>query len=767
MSAAAGLGLLHLLAWAGGLTESEWYVDPITVKVMHDQRAPFPFSARQVDLAGQRGECERAQIWGWDTAQALVNVRLDFSVLDLIAPLPISSSSTTRTPPAHLPPTIWTWKQQGYVHTNGTRHYTCLEDILLWNRSSAPAVNRSECANTPQGNCMSGCPADPKGRCLGGNAPAGSCNMCDCNVHHTTCPPVDWSHLCLPGWYPDPLLDIPATGVPLIPAGFTQPMVVEACIPYGTTAGNYSGVISVTHQAPVADTARTGTGTDAGTPQLVARIPVRLEVWTIDLPRLNDSGAFNTAFRFDSDMHKWYPAGTTPAETWADWMPFLAHHRIPADDIYLLSPRPTAEYEELAATGAKRMAMMCVADPPAPPGYVDHVIDTLAPTLANMSRLGILDKVYVYGFDEMPQNNANMQGIYQIFGGLKAKWPNITTMAVLDWESMPSDIPLDIWVDEARCAISRQEFTLEDAIGSHACSLEASRCATNSIPLGCPLLLPVGTVNCVATLKVDDYGTSLSFNEPTVKEKRRQSWLASSPTHQYWWYWCINPQNPTALNTFVERPAIQGRLLFWLSVQCSRVSTQTFALKGVPLSFTALLRLKRYLRSYACDQWHGPRVVALLLVDTVNSVQTLKALHAINGMLYYDVAIWSEQCPSQRPCKPTERINGTGLTDFNPATWNGNGHSTDGVGGANGDGSFTYPGPGGKPLGSIRLSNIADGIEDWELFNRLGTTTDHLAKGADLITRLITNITHRTEDPRLLEMVRREAAHRIMAGQLE
>ena len=37
--------------------------------------------------------------------------------------------------------------------------------------------------------------------------------------------------------------------------------------------------------------------------------------------------------------------------------------------------------------------------------------------------------------------------------------------------------------------------------------------------------------------------------------------------------------------------------------------------------------------------------------------------------------------------------------------------STTPPGGANGDGSFTYPGPGGAPLGSIRLSNIADGIE--------------------------------------------------------
>jgi hypothetical protein len=45
------------------------------------------------------------------------------------------------------------------------------------------------------------------------------------------------------------------------------------------------------------------------------------------------------------------------------------------------------------------------------------------------------------------------------------------------------------------------EFTLEDAIGSHACSLEASSRVTNGIPLGCPRFLPVHTVNCVQTLK--------------------------------------------------------------------------------------------------------------------------------------------------------------------------------------------------------------------------------------------------------------------------
>ena len=78
----------------------------------------------------------------------------------------------------------------------------------------------------------------------------------------------------------------------------------------------------------------------------------------------------------------------------------------------------------------------------------------------------------------------------------------------------------------------------------------------------------------------------------------------------------------------------------------------------------------------------------------------LAALHAVDGMLYYEVDRWAnEPCPSGA-CKTIGRINNTALTDFSPATF----HS------ANGDGSFTYPGPEG-PVGTIRLANIADGIE--------------------------------------------------------
>ena len=61
------------------------------------------------------------------------------------------------------------------------------------------------------------------------------------------------------------------------------------------------------------------------------------------------------------------------------------------------------------------------------------------------------------------------------------------------------------------------------------------------------------------------------------------------------------------------------------------------------------------------------------------------------------------------------------------------------------------------------MSNIADGIEDWELFNKLGASDASLSHAADLITQLVTNETARHEDPQLLEQLRRQAARRVMA----
>ena len=46
----------------------------------------------------------------------------------------------------------------------------------------------------------------------------------------------------------------------------------------------------------------------------------------------------------------------------------------------------------------------------------------------------------------MPQ--AYNRSVYEVFGGLRERWPNLTTVAALNWEEMPTDIPVTVWVDE-------------------------------------------------------------------------------------------------------------------------------------------------------------------------------------------------------------------------------------------------------------------------------------------------------------------------------
>eukprot|EP01046_Picozoa_sp_COSAG06_P005144 COSAG06_NODE_226_length_19747_cov_9.234121_13_plen_703_part_00 len=634
-----------------GALSNSWWVDPITIKVTHDRRKPYPSSTKRVDLAAQRGECERAQVWAWDTDSEHSDVQIQFS--DLIS----AGGSTT------ISKDLWSYKQQGFVRPAAPpKFYRCIEDIVTGRTAAAGVPPQplpqpgSDCSQTPWGVCWTGCPykwknfTDPMA-CNGGRTrpaprrPDGtpdSCNRCQCNKANTTCPhpsgPIYDEHACLSGWYPDPLLDVPASGIPYVPKGFTQPIVLELCVPYGQAAANYSGSLEVL----------------SATAGSLFSVRISVEVWDIDIPRINDTDSFNTVFNFgDSNMYKWYPPGTTAETMWNDWHPFLAHFRIPGDDIYGRTPRELQEFKVLADNGAKWMALINEGiswRPPAngtlPPHYARDLIEKLEPVMEGLSDLGLSNKGFVYGFDEMPAEYN--QSVFEIYGALKSKWPNLTTVATLDWESFPPDLPLDVWIDEYA-----------------------------------------------------DYGLSASYRQPTSKQKLRQQWLARDPKHQFWWYWCIGPENPMALNTFIERPAIQARLLFWLT-----------------------------------------------------------ALHNINGMLYYDVAIWKSQCPAARPCKPVGRINNTALTDFNPATFN---HGSTPTGGADGDGSFTYPGPGGKPLGSIRLSNIADGIEDWELFNKLGATDAYISHAADLIVQLVENETVRVENPQLLETVRRQAARRVMA----
>ena len=90
---------------------------------------------------------------------------------------------------------------------------------------------------------------------------------------------------------------------------------------------------------------------------------------------------------------------------WNDWLPFLAHHRVPGDAIYLGGPRPIDEYKALAASGAKWMAMEDVSfripgglNATVPQSYIDGIVTQVSQTL-KLSEEYRLEAVASYALD--------------------------------------------------------------------------------------------------------------------------------------------------------------------------------------------------------------------------------------------------------------------------------------------------------------------------------------------------------------------------------
>jgi len=177
----------------------------------------------------------------------------------------------------------------------------------------------------------------------------------------------------------------------------------------------------------------------------------------------------------------------------------------------------------------------------------------------------------------------------------------------------------------------------------------------------------------------------------------------------------------------------------------------------------------------------------------------LASIHGVDGMLHPAINDWVSRCSQSKKlvrgyphCRIVRRINDTMLTDWDPVDYPDfpNDWPPGATSDAGGQAShfWVYPGEHG-PVASLRLKNIADGVEDWQLFHMLGTEVLPLPRGirskaSDLLQRLVTadaepfldpGFAHnassslkrplvRARAPALLESVRREAAARVLAA---
>lgn len=295
------------------------------------------------------------------------------------------------------------------------------------------------------------------------------------------------------GWRPDPLL-APINGEISLEANKSQPLWVTVTIPSSSIAGNYVGSVSVTISTNGAS--------------MAIQTLIYLVVWDITLPSLKDA-KFPAVFSFsDSSLTPYYPNITTVKPSYYN---LLVEQRVASNDIYQGVPSSDDDYAFLSAAGVQYLGLVDVdaianmvtgqtglrgACHNYSDDDVNKVIKYLQPYVDKYDKLGYLDNMYVYGFDEVAAECTS--SIEKMFGGIKKMWPKLTTMAAINFIP-PTTLPLDIWV-------LQYEFYDKD---------------------------------------------------------KTAPWIASGK--QQWWYHCIEPSKDNYLNSFIERPLLETRLMYWLA----------------------------------------------------------------------------------------------------------------------------------------------------------------------------------------------------------
>jgi hypothetical protein len=365
-----------------------WHVDPLTVRIAADQRTPLPSSASSVDIAAQLGEYEEQQLW-------------------IVAPADVDLHNVTLSFDFDGPQNDWwSYAQVGYV------------------RAGKPLYNCSDPAHAQPSP-----PGIPTGKTGG--------------------------YGCTRGWHADvilPVEQLSGVGIPVILRNSTQPIVLQLRVPRppASQPGNFTGAVRVTGVAGFA------------TPlPFTIEVPIALELWPIELPRSNESGAFTTLLSFGDYIGQSYYPQLSEHELWEAWLPLLSSYRITGDSLYVAPrpclhpcpPRPLWLYDMMVAQNRKEGGnlMMNLEETWSWRGHTPNAsaivarLDAWLNSSGLAARPDLLEKAYLYGFDEWPETQR--ESLVELYAAFKQRWPHLRTMATFGWLNVSTDLPLDVWVN--------------------------------------------------------------------------------------------------------------------------------------------------------------------------------------------------------------------------------------------------------------------------------------------------------------------------------
>ncbi|HEY7677386.1 MAG TPA: glycoside hydrolase domain-containing protein, partial [Candidatus Methylomirabilis sp.] len=202
------------------------------------------------------------------------------------------------------------------------------------------------------------------------------------------------------GWWPDPLVPVKSFTAK---KGAVTSVWVTASVPPGTPAGTYGGRVTVV---------------PGNAPR--ASLDVRLRVWGFDLPV---TGALKTAFNFYPDrMAQWHPRRMGESlEAWRGrigqlvqtyYLAMLRHRISPVVYADPLGPDFDRTLEPLLRNGLTAFAIgpygAAHANWPEGAGAEAQVVQRYRAEAEALQKKGLLDKAYIYTWDEPVVGNPDM-----------------------------------------------------------------------------------------------------------------------------------------------------------------------------------------------------------------------------------------------------------------------------------------------------------------------------------------------------------------------
>lgn len=354
------------------------------------------------------------------------------------------------------------------------------------------------------------------------------------------------------GWRPDPLLvdsqykndDGTTTQGILLESGVTQPIWISVRVPYGTPAGKYTGSLELMIRL-------------AENNVITQNVDVELTVWNIDLPMLNAT-KFPAIFSFNpqalvdvygTDTMKW------------KYYDLYIDQRMGGDNLYTGKPTNITLAAYLAKKGIRWLSLMDVY---------------------GVASDSMFEKVH------QERNRLGAKGSCLNFtDDLVQKAIDVLSPVIEEYENQSLLDSMFVYgFDEA-------PQTCESSIRNIYSALKKKW----------PKLRTVAVLNWLPSLDLPLDVWILQYEN--FNEANAEKWIATGKQH--WWYHCIEPSGVTYLNTFIERPLMEARLLFWLA-----------------------------------------------------------ASYNVGGWLYYSDFMWHRNPPSN---KPMEKISNTARTDFDPANY--------------------------------------------------------------------------------------------------